>query len=180
MKREWRKILLQYKLSNAVASSINKSHFPKLLNEPMENIDMTKQSNLKSGFAAAVICPFNPSRVTKKIPEVTEEKKKIFVSSLLDFLKTNREANKQIKNEKNTKFSIVAGKSVSTEDATIMSLIQDKSSKRKGPKDKFLPKKPKKEMKEIVPSNLCQTMTSKTCALNSRNRAKERREMLIF
>lgn len=55
MKREWRKILLQYKLSNPAVSSINKCHFPQLLKELMDKVNMNSEHNLKSGFLAAGI-----------------------------------------------------------------------------------------------------------------------------
>lgn len=48
MKRLWRKIMLQYKLSNPNAPAINKCHFPQLLKELMEKLGISDNENLKS------------------------------------------------------------------------------------------------------------------------------------
>lgn len=130
LKREWRKILLQYKLSNPNVSSINKCHFPQLLKELLEKIELNNNENLKSGFLAAGIYPLNPSKVTDKIPNTTEKKEEKFDTALLDFLQTSRQS-KPLKSGKNQKYQITPGKSLSTEDAEKISIKKVKPAKVK-------------------------------------------------
>lgn len=63
MKRCWRKILLEYKILNSGATTINKCHFPQLLLKLMEQTEMSEQNNIQSGFAASGLYPFMPSKV---------------------------------------------------------------------------------------------------------------------
>lgn len=65
MKRQWRKIMLKYKLSNPNVTTINNCHFPQLLRELMENLGISSNQNLKSGCETAGIYPFNASSHSK-------------------------------------------------------------------------------------------------------------------
>lgn len=47
MKRQWRKIMLHYKLSNQNATTINKCHFPQLLKKLMKKLGISDNQNLK-------------------------------------------------------------------------------------------------------------------------------------
>ncbi|CAG5009206.1 unnamed protein product [Parnassius apollo] len=73
LKKIWRKILLQYKMENPNQSTLNKNHFPKLLKSLIDQIQLTELKNIKSGFKASGISPFNPREVIKRIPEYHEE-----------------------------------------------------------------------------------------------------------
>lgn len=86
MKRYWREILTNYKATFSNASTINKCHFPQLLQELMTKIDMTKANNICKGFEESGIFPLNPLRVINKIPTVQEENIGQFDASLLEFL----------------------------------------------------------------------------------------------
>lgn len=125
MKKVWRKILLNYKLTNKNATTINKTHFPQLLRELMIKIDMTSSNNICSGFAASGIFPFDPSRVLRKIPVVSTEGAKIFDITLLEYLQENRKPTIKTQRNNNKKLTVVAGKSVAMEDV-------EKSIKGKG------------------------------------------------
>lgn len=112
---------------------INKCHFPQLLNELIEKIDMTNNTNLKSGFLAAGIYPFNPSKVIDKIPIATEKKKGQFDTALLNYLQASRQS-KPLKSWRNEKIQIAPGKSISTEKAEKISkkfIIKVKPAKAK-------------------------------------------------
>ncbi|CAK1582474.1 unnamed protein product [Parnassius mnemosyne] len=82
----------------------------------MTQKDMTKETNIRKGFEGSGIFPFNPSRVTLKIPTVQEENTRQFDASLLEFLQRNRRL-QLMKTGKNSKLTVVPGKSISTEEA---------------------------------------------------------------
>ncbi|CAB3231145.1 unnamed protein product [Arctia plantaginis] len=116
MKRLWREILTNYKATYSTVSTINKCHFPQLLQELMTKIDMTKETNICKGFEGSGIFSFNPSRVMLKIPTVQEENTQQFDVSLLEFLQRNRRS-QPMKTGLNSKLTVVPGKSISTEEA---------------------------------------------------------------
>ncbi|XP_052738248.1 uncharacterized protein LOC128198204 [Bicyclus anynana] len=127
MKKHWRTILLQYKLANQNAATINKCHFPQLLKQLIDKLQISNENNLKSGFKAAGIFPFNASKVTQNIPEETGQMRQKFDHTLLEYLKASRES-KPMLGGRNQKLKITPGKSVSGEDA----IISQKPTETKG------------------------------------------------
>ncbi|PZC76450.1 hypothetical protein B5X24_HaOG204541 [Helicoverpa armigera] len=143
MKRIWREILTNYKATYSTASTINKCHFPQLLRELMTKIDMTRETNICKGFEGSGIFPFNPSRVTLKMPTVQAENTLHFDVSLLEFLQRNRRS-QPIKTGKNSKLTVVPGKSISTEEAEELAKAKKiktdtKKTKQKEKEDSSLP-----------------------------------------
>ena len=126
-KRAWRQILKEYKIKNPKSTSLEKSKFPSHLKKLIDSMDMKNETNLKSGFRACGIYPFNPQAVLKKFPDAAaaEEKTKSnfrISSALLHFLQqfrydptpeksTGTTIEKPVKAKK--KLSIKAGKSIS-------------------------------------------------------------------
>ncbi|CAK1584773.1 unnamed protein product [Parnassius mnemosyne] len=117
LKKAWRKILLQYKMENPNQTAINKNHFPKLLTQLIKTIEMNEVQNIKSGFRATGIYPFNPREVLKKIPECAEEMGNThnIDSALLEYLKTTRQS-KPLTSNRNRKVVVEPGKSVTVDD----------------------------------------------------------------
>ncbi|CAG5001136.1 unnamed protein product [Parnassius apollo] len=117
LKKAWRKILLQYKMENPNQKAINKNYFPKLLTQLIKTIEMNEVQNIKSGFRATGIYPFNPREVLKRIPECAEEMGNAhnIDSALLEYLKTTRQS-KPLTSDRNRKVVIEPGKSVTVDD----------------------------------------------------------------
>ncbi|CAK1577990.1 unnamed protein product [Parnassius mnemosyne] len=115
LKRTWRKILMKYKIENPKQTSLNKIHFPILLKQLIEEVNLNKADNLISGFRATGIFPYNPQKVYSKIPEYCEEITYDVDKSLLDYLKENRNPN-PIRRNTNKKMYNAAGKSVTSWD----------------------------------------------------------------
>lgn len=123
---------------------------------------MTKKTNICKGFKGSGIFPFNPSRVTLKIPTVQEENTRKFDASLLEFLQRNRRS-QPMKTGQNTKLTVVPGKSISTEEAEELAKAKKirkdtKITKQKEKKDSSLPgsskiKTVKKKIKNAVTQN---------------------------
>ena len=67
-KREWRKILEAYKMKHPSSTSLDKSVFPSLLKQLVQNMELRNQHNLIAGFQACGICPYDPREVLKKLP----------------------------------------------------------------------------------------------------------------
>ena len=65
MKREWRKILQQWRKESRVKGSIPKNHFPKLLNQLQNQL---KEENIVSGFRATGIFPLDRQQALKRMP----------------------------------------------------------------------------------------------------------------
>lgn len=125
LKKEWRKILFQYKIDNPNQKTMNKKHFPALLKNLMENIDVNNNKNLQSGFRAAGIYPLNPRQVLKRIPEFEFPDSTSYQidEALLDYLKQTRAPN-PMKLPRNKKIYIEPGKSVTTMDVQKQDLCQ--------------------------------------------------------
>lgn len=125
LKKEWRKILLQYKIENPNQKTLNKKHFPALLKKLMENIDVQNKQNLQSGFRAAGIYPLNPRQVLKRIPEFEFPDSTSYQidEALLDYLKQTRAPN-PTKFVRNKKIYTEPGKSVSAMDFQKQDLCQ--------------------------------------------------------
>ncbi|CAG5049015.1 unnamed protein product [Parnassius apollo] len=107
----------------------------------MTKIDITKESNIRKGFEESGIFPFNASRVT--IPTLREENTSQFDASLLEFLQQNRRL-QLMKTDKNSKLTVVPGKSISTEEAEELAKTKKvkkhtRTTKQKEKKDVSLP-----------------------------------------
>lgn len=74
MKIKWRKVLNEWKAKHY--GPLQKSSFPALLRKTIEEITSVAD-NLKSGFSATGIYPFNPSKVLNKIPGDPERNESI-------------------------------------------------------------------------------------------------------
>lgn len=70
IKREWKKVLDTWKDKHF--GTIHKAEFPKLLKKTVENV-ANMSDNIKSGFRATGIYPYNDQIVLKKIPSLTDE-----------------------------------------------------------------------------------------------------------
>ncbi|XP_049876484.1 uncharacterized protein LOC126374068 [Pectinophora gossypiella] len=148
MKRHWRQILTNYKATYSTANTINKCHFPQLLEQLMTKINITKETNICKGFEGSGIYPFNPSRVMVKIPTVQEENTHQFDASLLKFLQQNRQS-RPIKTGTLNKLTVVPGKSISTEEAEELAKAKKarKDAKKDGKKAKIDANKAMKDAK---------------------------------
>lgn len=78
---------------------------------------MNEAKNIKSGFRATGIYPYNPREVLKKIPECAEEMGDTYSidNTLLEYLKTNRKP-KPLTSNRNKKVVVEPGKSVTIDD----------------------------------------------------------------
>lgn len=148
LKKEWRKILLKYKIENPAQKTMNKKHFPTLLKTLLENIEFNQSKNLRSGFKAAGIYPLNPREVLKRIPELEFSDSMTYQidDSLLDYLKQSRAPN-PIKTVRNKKIYVEPGKSVSVTDFENKELFEKPGRKGKTKKDIDKPKPKLKKMK---------------------------------
>ena len=88
LKRQWRVILDQWKESNPRAS-YNKQEFSYRLAQLMESIN---HSNVKSGFEATGLCPFNLEKAISKMPITEQPELDKTGSVLVDFLKDKTDA----------------------------------------------------------------------------------------
>ncbi|CAG4946040.1 unnamed protein product [Parnassius apollo] len=122
-----------YKIQNPEQSTINKKHFPKLLNELLKNINLRESNNIKSGFRAAGIWPVNARNVLKRIPEYFDEEVYRIDSALLEYLQKTR-CSKPMAVKRSKKLRTEPGKSVCAADILIKTTsnksVQNKKSKR--------------------------------------------------
>lgn len=129
LKREWRKILLDYKVRHPSANTLNKQIFPELLNMLLGTTKLTQSKNITSGFRAAGIHPINPEVVLKKLPDYCRPQTNIsFDETFVNYLKDLRTPPSKQKRNSNKKLAIEPGKSVSVSD-----LLHDNPKKRKQP-----------------------------------------------
>ncbi|XP_048481245.1 uncharacterized protein LOC119693967 [Plutella xylostella] len=155
LKRKWREILTNYKASYKNTNSINKCHFPQLLQDLMNKIEMTKENNIRKGFEGSGIFPFNPSKVTIKIPTVDEKNIHQFDSCLLEFLESNRQT-RTLKTGHNSKLQVTPGKSISTEEAEEIAKakkVKEQNKEKRDTKQKEKKDLNQKEKKELKPTD---------------------------
>ena len=99
MKKKWREILDKWRSESKSSASIPKEYFPTLLNRLWNAVSQNVSKNLKSGFKATGLCPYDPSEVLKKIPgtlpENADEVQKTMSQSLIDVLQDLRGSNKE-------------------------------------------------------------------------------------
>ncbi|KAK3732958.1 hypothetical protein RRG08_002568 [Elysia crispata] len=127
-KKEWRKLVEDHRRKFPSVSSVDKAHFPALLNKLISNMDLRNRANLIAGFEACGIYPFNPDRVMKKLPtssgnttnaEKGEKSPFKISAALLDFLqqfKYSPRGESAKPTAPRRKLAIEPGKSVSAAD----------------------------------------------------------------
>ncbi|XP_039450191.1 uncharacterized protein LOC120429094 [Culex pipiens pallens] len=140
MKKHWRQILRSYKeKSSNSATSLQKPHFPGLLNQLMEAIKPNQKHNMKAGFKKCGIFPTSVEPLLKSVSCVPSSPD-LIEDSFKDFLNAKRTAvvgGAPTKRRK--KFDIPAGTSVTAEDLARIS--NQENGQRKKPTEKP-PKKP--------------------------------------
>jgi len=118
IKRCWRNTLDTWKVKNS--GTIPKSEFPKLLRNTLEKLSETMQNNIKSGFSATGIYPFNKQKVLNKVPSRSEEndddKSRSWTEAFVDILSDVRNKKDTVKKFRGKKINISAGKSVRIDD----------------------------------------------------------------
>jgi hypothetical protein len=89
VKGSWVLVLRNWKEKNTGA--LQKSVFPKLLRKTIEQTS-NMEGNIRSGFSATGIHPFNPSKVLEKIPDKEDpvEIGKRYLTPLISILHKNR------------------------------------------------------------------------------------------
>lgn len=103
-------------MENPNQNSLNKNHFPKLLQSLLEKIQLNQYKNIKSGFKATGISPFNPREVLKRLPEYQEDLSSFGIdNALLEYLKRIRQPN-PMNIRRNIKIITEPGKSVTVSD----------------------------------------------------------------
>lgn len=117
LKKQWRKVLDNWRKESRIRGAIPKPHFPMLLKRLMDALAPNIKKNLQSSFRTTGLCPFDPEAVLKKLPaDHSEETGRVLDSSLLDFLKETRGYNsersrhrrgKKVIHEPGTQISII-------------------------------------------------------------------------
>lgn len=120
LKQAWRSILTKIKLEHPRLNCVEKNIFPQLLTDLIKKMEFNSAKNIRSGFKATGIYPFNPDAVYKKMPN---ERYKTRVETDIDnafltFLKDQRSPinKKAIQRGKKKMLNIKPGCSVSAED----------------------------------------------------------------
>lgn len=132
-KKKWREILDKWRSETKSSSSIPKEYFPTLLNRLWVALSQNVSNNLKSGFRATGLCPFNPQEVLKRIPDVQTEaddenaQAAILNESLIDLLQDLRGTN-NVKVTRTRGKKIEPGKQLKVD--TFKSKLQEPSSEQ--------------------------------------------------
>ena len=124
MKREWRKILDDWKTgSRNTSATVTKEWFPRLLTRLMENLQIADRasSNLKAGFRATGIYPLNSEKVMKRLPDknpvsVEPGPSGSISGAVLEFLHNRRSGGHQRPAKRRRKIDVPPGRSISRED----------------------------------------------------------------
>ena len=132
-KKVWRQILEEYRTKYPSSTGLNKAFFPSMLKTLITKMEMKNGDNLKAGFKACGIYPFNPQAVLKKMPaeevdvsssEESHTPNKMFISpALLEYLQQFRYDPDRKKEEpapKKKKICLEPGKSISAEDLLLI------------------------------------------------------------
>ncbi|CAG4952762.1 unnamed protein product [Parnassius apollo] len=89
-------------MENPNQTTLNKNNFPKLLHSLVDQVEIYSSKNIKSGFRATGIYPFNPREVMKRVPEYQEDVASYEIDNeLLDYLKHSKEKTSSKKGRKN-------------------------------------------------------------------------------
>ena len=87
LKRLWRKVLAEFKVTVRNKGSIQKADFPHLLCRLVNDLTETEKgsANLKAGFEACGIWPINANRVLRKLPGgVTRENSNCVIADVIE------------------------------------------------------------------------------------------------
>ncbi|XP_063239266.1 uncharacterized protein LOC134540445 isoform X1 [Bacillus rossius redtenbacheri] len=113
LKCHWRQVLMDWKMKHK--GTIPKDVLPRLLKSTLKSLSPSIEKNLKSGFRATGVYPYNPEEVLKKLPATTIGNMSIsdgLSKSLESYLRESRNATSTPK-QKRRRLSVVPGKSVS-------------------------------------------------------------------
>ncbi|XP_065669381.1 uncharacterized protein LOC136088747 [Hydra vulgaris] len=132
LKTAWRRIITEYKVSpvGCTKASLEKQHFPELLNNLFIAIKPNQANNLKSGFRKCGIYPVNVNQLLTQFRERESYDKEFLEDSFKIFLQEEYKPLQSSETEKRKKkLSIPAGKSVGTADLEKFSNSFDIGSK---------------------------------------------------
>ena len=114
-----RKIITKYKDSPAgrTKASLNKQHFPELLNKLLSALGPNQASNLQSGFRKCSVYPMNVNELLTKFRERESYDREALEDSFKIFLQDKFKSLESVgTNKRKKKLSVPAGKSVSIKD----------------------------------------------------------------
>ncbi|XP_050308857.1 uncharacterized protein LOC126745170 [Anthonomus grandis grandis] len=117
MKKKWRAILDDWIKTSRVKGTLPKEHFPNLLSGLWRSLQKRVEDNLKSGFRATGICPYDPQQPLSKLPKIPIDASTsdILNDSLLEFLlETHGQSSTNPKRKRGRK--IIPGKEVDCEE----------------------------------------------------------------
>lgn len=116
VKKTWKKLLIQWKQKNR--GVIPKSKFPALLSELISILDQTFEKNIKAGFEASGIIPFNPQRVINKLFPCDNVDQNALNDSFSEVLRKTfqKDVSACLSKQRMRKISVAPGQSVTTAD----------------------------------------------------------------
>lgn len=128
MKRNWRKLLRDYKeKSSSSATTLQKHHFPGLLKKLMESLEENQQTTLKAGFKKCGIYPTSVQPLLDSIGSV-QRCPELIEDSFKDFLDSKRAVVVGDGTQKRRKkFNIPAGSSITAEDIAKLKVKSEKA-----------------------------------------------------
>ena len=128
LKIAWHKKLNSWKQGcKRKSQTLSKDVFPRLLGELMETLcgkasahGTCVSDNLKSGFDATGICPFNPDRVMNKLPKQptvpVHQPAAVVSETVVEMLKNMRYGSDEPTRRKKSKLNVAPGRSISVDD----------------------------------------------------------------
>ena len=118
LKTAWRKVNTEskYSLVGRTKPSLDKQHFPELLNKLLSALEPNQASNLQSGFRNCSVYPVNVNKLLIKFRERESYDKEALKDSFKIFLQDKfKSLESEGTNKRKKKVSVPAGKSVSIE-----------------------------------------------------------------
>ncbi|XP_050065205.1 uncharacterized protein LOC126554147 [Aphis gossypii] len=109
LKYKWKQQLDLWKDNNK--GVLQKNQFPRLLNKVMKELGDNAGNNLKAGFEACGIVPFNPQNVLKRIPQRTTSSGNSWLESFEEHLE-NKRSNETSLRIKKKRLTVPPGRSV--------------------------------------------------------------------
>lgn len=123
MKRYWRSILNEWKLSGNMKAGIQKDQFPQLLKQLVEKINLSKE-NIISGFEKTGIAPVNRLKVLERLPNEEVDVELVGAAFLHGI--AQKRANLTVKPKTTRKkLNVVPGKSFGLDDITPTEIESD-------------------------------------------------------
>jgi len=119
LKTAWRKIITEYKDSPAgcTKTSLQKQHFPELLNKLLIAVEPNQAKNLKSGFRKCGVYPVNDNKLLSQYRKRESYDEEFLEDAFKVFLQEKYKTMQSVETKKRKrKLSVPAGKSVGTED----------------------------------------------------------------